>query len=178
VVYLATGRNFPDALSAGAEAVRNGGAVLLVDGERELLDPASLSALQGLAPARVVVAGGASAVSEGILSHLMHSVSPTTIRLGGADRVETSALIAQADRPWGSAPHAYLATAWNFPDALVAATVAGRHGAPLYVVEGVNCMTRSTQNSQRALGVTGYTFVGGERAISENVVTCMWSALP
>jgi putative cell wall-binding protein len=67
-VWIATGRNFPDALAAGPAAARRGGPLLLVDGER----------VGGSAPAdawldahvgrleRVAVVGGTAAVADDV----------------------------------------------------------------------------------------------------------------
>ena len=67
VVYIATGLNFPDALSAAAAAGRLGGPVLLTGASISAETAAELSRL---APNRIVVAGGPSVVSNTILTQL------------------------------------------------------------------------------------------------------------
>ena len=66
-LYIATGKVFADALSAGAAAATTGGAVLLVDGTTAVLPTATTALLDTLQPAGVTVVGGAGAVSAGIL---------------------------------------------------------------------------------------------------------------
>jgi putative cell wall-binding protein len=68
VVYVATGTNFPDALAAAAVAGRSGSPLLLVD-------PASVpgviaTEIRRIAPTRVVVLGGTSAVGNIVASSL------------------------------------------------------------------------------------------------------------
>ena len=67
VVYVATGANFPDALSAAAAAGRLGGPVLLTGSSLSTDTTGELSRLQ---PNRIVVAGGTGVVSNSIVTQL------------------------------------------------------------------------------------------------------------
>ncbi|MEO8469320.1 MAG: cell wall-binding repeat-containing protein, partial [Chloroflexota bacterium] len=67
VVYVATGANFPDALSAAAAAGRLGGPVLLTGSSLSSDTTTELSRLQ---PNRIVVAGGTGVVSNTIVTQL------------------------------------------------------------------------------------------------------------
>jgi putative cell wall-binding protein len=68
-VYVATGRNFPDALAAAAAAGAAHGSVLLVEPDRI---PAATSAeLQRLQPSTIVIAGGSGVVSSGVEQQLV-----------------------------------------------------------------------------------------------------------
>ena len=67
VVYVATGANFPDALSAAAAAGRLGGPVLLTGSSLSTDTTGELSRLQ---PDRIVVAGGTGVVSNSIVTQL------------------------------------------------------------------------------------------------------------
>jgi putative cell wall-binding protein len=61
VVYVATGRAFADALTGGPAAALKGGSILLVgDGVPPVVD----EELRRLKPQRIVVLGGANAVSD------------------------------------------------------------------------------------------------------------------
>jgi hypothetical protein len=65
VVYVATGQNYPDALTASAAAGKAGAPVLLVAGTSI---PASIAAeLTRLHPGRIVVVGGPASVSDGVV---------------------------------------------------------------------------------------------------------------
>lgn len=128
--FVATGRNFPDALSAGPAAVLADGPVLLT--ETNSLPQATRDELARLAPQRIFVLGGSAAVSDGVAAALQAYTSQPIARLAGADRFATSATISATffNRP----PSAYLATGLNFPDALAAVPGAGRAGSPLLLV--------------------------------------------
>ena len=68
VVYLATGTAYPDGLAGTPPAVRDRGPLLLT--RSDALPATVASELRRLAPARIVVLGGAGAVSSGVLSQL------------------------------------------------------------------------------------------------------------
>ncbi len=169
-VYLATGRDYPDALSAGAAAATAGGPVLLVDGDADRLDAATAATLAKLAPGKLVIAGGPSAVSDGILAQAK-SMVPASSRVAGMDRFETSAAIGDT---FGAAKHGYVASGWNFPDALVGSALAGRNGEPLYVIHPY-CQPDSTADSQRMLGVTQVSIIGGPASIVDAAATQLCS---
>ena len=96
VVYVATGRNFPDAL-AGANLAATVGAPLLTVEPDLPVPAATVVALQSLRPGRIVVLGGPAAVSDavrGVLADYARSGSVT--RIEGTDRHDTAAQIAEA----------------------------------------------------------------------------------
>ena len=118
-VYIATGSNFPDALSAGPTAL--GGPILLA--ARDALPDVIATEIARLRPGRIFILGGAGVVSETVASRLA-TYAPVT-RLAGSDRYGTSAVISAAAFNAG-VPVAFIATGLNFPDALSAGPVAGR----------------------------------------------------
>lgn len=67
-VYIATGTSFPDGLAGTPAAVRNGGPLLIVPGDR--LSSAVAAELLRLNPPRVVVLGGTAAVSAAIAAQI------------------------------------------------------------------------------------------------------------
>ncbi len=68
VAYLATGADFPDALGGGAAAGALGGPVLLT--RPDALPAETAAELARLRPARIVVVGGAAAVSDAVLEQV------------------------------------------------------------------------------------------------------------
>ncbi len=68
VAYVATGQNFPDALAGGCAAAAGGGPILLVSPTS--VPAATRAELTRLGPGRVVVLGGAAAVSDAVLVEL------------------------------------------------------------------------------------------------------------
>ncbi|HET7685941.1 MAG TPA: cell wall-binding repeat-containing protein [Candidatus Limnocylindria bacterium] len=132
VAYVATGANFPDALAAGAAAARRGGPVLLVTGSE--IPDATATELSRLRPGSIIVVGGASVVSDGVLDGLRaYATSGNVWRIAGATRYETAALIS-ANAFSAPVSVAYVATGKNFPDALAGVAASGAAGGPVLLV--------------------------------------------
>jgi putative cell wall-binding protein len=172
--YLATGANFPDALSASAAGGSAGAPVILVDGNAPTIDAATSALLTGLKVDKVAIAGGTNSVSAGIqtaVATLPSSTAGTPVavsRLSGADRFATSIAVNGAGFGW--AGEVYLATGLNFPDALAGAALAGLRGAPLYVVP-TDCVPQGTVSAIDALGAGTVTLLGGTNALGAGVAS-------
>lgn len=74
VVFVASGQDFPDGLSAGAAAAMRGAPVLLSDTDR-IPDP-TWAEFERLAPRRVVLVGGTRALSERVRRHFGAAAAP------------------------------------------------------------------------------------------------------
>lgn len=117
VVYIATGLDFPDALGVSAVAALNNGPVLFV--LRDAIPAATLSELNRLQPARIVIVGGTGVVSTAVENALKAlNFNPTVERLAGADRFSTAAAISQEQFPSGGTqtfvlPAAAMSPAFN-----------------------------------------------------------------
>jgi YVTN family beta-propeller protein len=164
-VYVVTGSNFPDALSASAAAATNQAPVVLVNGNASTLDDATISFLSALDPGKFTIVGDPNAVSGGIETALA-AMAPTE-RLGGIDRYQTSELLNEAAFP-GSPSRAYLATGSGFADALAGSTLAGARLSPLYVVPS-SCIPKSLDNDLASAPVGALTLFGGLPSLSDDV---------
>lgn len=137
VVYLTSGLNYPDALSASSAAAREGGVLLLTG--PNALPPSVVEYLTSYPIHRVVIVGGQSVISPNIHVQLAGLLPGATIlRIAGEDRYETSMLL--ADYSAGSSTPLDLvifATGREFPDALSAGPAAGLAGAPLVLGYGL-----------------------------------------
>ena len=118
---MATGRDFPDALSGSAAAGAKGSPILLVD-TRTVPSP-TLAELKRLQPKKITLLGGTAAVSAAVATQLQ-SVAPVT-RIAGADRYATSAAVSKAT--FTTAPRLLLATGTTFADVLVGRRRCGQH---------------------------------------------------
>ncbi|MBA4246774.1 MAG: hypothetical protein C0444_00550 [Microbacterium sp.] len=169
IAFIATGRNFPDALAASAAAGSLGAPVILVDGSSSVLDASTIALLSTLQVERVAIAGGTAVVSapiESALRTLLGSANVT--RFGGADRYLTA--VAINDGNFMSASRVYFATGRDFPDALAGAALAGAQGAPLYTVPGT-CVPREVLDSMAGLGASEYVMLGGTGVLSASVAS-------
>jgi putative cell wall-binding protein len=141
-VYVASGELFPDALSIASVAGSDCAPLLLT--KKGSLPQAVADEIKRLKPTRIVVAGGAIAVSDVAFEQLKALVSDT-VRVGGGDRYETSRLVAEYGMnaakvfPAGTTSNAFIATGTDYPDALSAGAVAGLKGicAPVILVPGL-----------------------------------------
>lgn len=155
VVFVATGENFPDALSAAAAAAVLGGPLLLT--KKSSLPGAVKSELQRLKPKRIVLVGSTAAVSASVMK-VLQTIAPTT-RLGGADRYATGTRI--VDHAFSSSTEAFIATGRTFPDALAATGAAGSVQAPVILVDGKKSSVSSAVIATlKKLGVTRVTIAG------------------
>ncbi|WP_227497172.1 alkaline phosphatase [Planctomonas psychrotolerans] len=175
-VYLATGVDFPDALSAGAAAGARGAAVLLVNGAAPKLDDATISVIRALRPDDAVLAGGPVSLSAGVETSLAGVNLPGGVtRLGGKTRFETSALL--NGETFSAPTKVYLATGHNFPDALAGAALAGRDHAPLYVVRN-DCVPQAILDQINASPSAQVILLGGTTVLTAGVGTLTSCEIP
>lgn len=163
VVFLASGQDYPDALSAAAAAGVEGAPVLLT--RQHGLPGATMNELERLNPSVIYVIGGEIAVSDEAAEQAGEYAE--VVRLGGQNRYVTSSAVAQE---FFTAPvaEAFLATGLEYPDALAAAPVAALSVGPVLLTRpgSVPATTLTALNAVRAEAVT---LLGGHEAISEQV---------
>ncbi|AXG12158.1 cell wall-binding repeat-containing protein [Intrasporangium calvum] len=169
-VYVATGTNFPDALSAAAAAAQVGGPLLLTS--PTALPSAVKTEITRLNPARIYLLGGTAAVSSAVATTLA-TIAPVT-RYDGADRYATGLNIVNST--FASAATAMIATGRSFPDALAATGAAGKVDAPVILVDGTrSTVTSDTLSALTRLGVRHVTVAGGTAVVSTGIVTQLQS---
>jgi putative cell wall-binding protein len=168
VVYVATGENFPDALSAGPAAAKQGGPLLLVD--RDSMSQVVRDELTRLAPQRIVVVGSPLSVSEALATELGRYANGRVFRIGGVDRYDTSRQIIANAFGGGSPKGAWLATGEKFPDALSAAAAAGKNAAPVALVNGgLPAADQATIGTLTRLRPPALTIAGSELSVSAGI---------
>lgn len=166
LAYIATGNGFADALSASAAAGYRKAPVILVDGSASTLDGATAQTLATLGVTSVIIAGGPVAVSAGVEAGLRAIPGITVNRLGGADRFAVAAALNRDAFPVRSP--VYVASAYNFPDALAGAVLAGSQGAALYL-SPTPCIYRSVVQDFITIQAPAVTLLGGPAALSQGV---------
>ena len=169
-VYVASGRNWPDALAAVPHAARAGAPILLTLPSE--LPGATRTALTRLRPGRIIVLGGTAAISAGVASTLDgYDTGGGVLRLAGGDRFATAAAISRHHHPSG-APMAYVATGMNFPDALAAGAPAAVRGAPTILVRASGVPGASATELER-LNPARIILLGGPRVVNQAVFNAM-----
>ncbi|MBP3493909.1 MAG: cell wall-binding repeat-containing protein [Oscillospiraceae bacterium] len=163
---VCTGYNFADSLSASAVGL----PILLVD---DVLTEEQVTFLQDWAPEEFVLAGGTGAVSSAVENQLWHLYDELdgeyyvwVDRLAGANRFETSALVAEYffDTP----VMAVAAYGYNFPDGLCAGPLARMIGAPLLLAADGDEVYAASYTEHN--GVTMGVAMGGAPLISDETL--------
>lgn len=168
-VFVATGGNFPDALSAGPASSHYGGGVLLVNGAAAGLDQPTLALLDDKGVERAYIAGGPNSVSAGVETALRAAV-PNVARYSGADRYAVAATINEST--WtGAVQGVLVASGQVFPDALSAGPVAGALDVPLFLV-AKDCYPRPAADGifDSHLQPQGMVLIGGVNTLSNALV--------
>nr|WP_308565630.1 cell wall-binding repeat-containing protein [uncultured Peptostreptococcus sp.] len=144
-VGVATGKDFPDALSSGAFLAKKNLPLLLVNGKTQTSLPQGLKGLYTF--------GGKSSVANDFGK-----------RIAGANRYETSEKIAEE---FGKSDVVVLASGTNFADALAAAPLAKKMNAPIVLVKKDSL----SENAKKLVKEAKKVYViGGENTISNKLV--------
>lgn len=173
-VLIASGVNFPDALSGGPAAAALGVPVLLVPNTG--VPQVVRDEVARLKPSRVIALGGAAVVPQATLTALADSVDASAERIAGQDRFETAALITKAFIP--NATTYYIASGESFADAMVGGPAAFKNAAGLLLtaprsLPSVTADVLKTTSTKKVviLGGTGVVSTGVESKIKQLVPT-------
>jgi putative cell wall-binding protein/beta-lactamase class A len=173
VAYLTTGTKFPDALSGAPAAAVEDAPLLLTAGGS--LPSAIATELARLAPERVVILGSTASVSSAVQTAVAAAVrsgaagvAPTIQRIDGRDRYAVSRSLVSS--VFDEAPHVYVATGENYPDALAASAAAGAQRIPVVLVRGsARTVDAATVELLRSLGTQRVSIAGGTPSVSSGV---------
>lgn len=176
-VIIASGEQYPDALSGAPIAAELDAPILLVAPNH--VPDVTISALDELDPDRATILGGNAAVSDEVEETLQDTGEAATDRIYGTNRYETAAQIARevqarndnaANWPGGQRA-AFLTTGQDFPDALSAgALAASRDGAPIPILlTPSDQLAPSTADAIEDLDIEVVVIIGGSQAVSDQV---------
>lgn len=160
LVYAATGRQFADAIAAGA----HGRPVLLV--ERDSIPATVAAELDRLNPGRIVVLGGPAAVGPVVEQQLDQYTDGTVTRVAGVDRYDTAARLSLGIHEPGVRT-AYVVSGEAFPDALAAGAGAVGHGPVLLVTR--DAVPGYSADELERLDPQNVVIVGGTGVVSAAV---------
>ncbi|WP_166784596.1 MULTISPECIES: cell wall-binding repeat-containing protein [unclassified Cryobacterium] len=167
--YVASGLNFPDALSGAPVAAREGAPILLVlPGSI----PASIKTeLERLKPGKIVILGGPASVGTTVETALVPLTLGRVTRLAGADRFAASAAISAATFTEAGRT-VYIANGLKFPDALSGAPVAARDGAPVLLVTA-DAIPPTIRTELDRLAPAKIVILGGPASVNAAVETAL-----
>lgn len=173
VVFVASGRDFPDAVSGAAAAGAHRAPVLLA--EPGALPAATAAELDRLGAGTGYLLGGEGALSAGVESAVRARVG-RVVRLAGVDRYATSAAVSRALFTPGVAD-ALVATGLDFPDALAGSAAAGALGGPVLLVSPGSVPGPVVAELTR-LRPARITLLGGTAAVSAAVQSKLAAVAP
>ena len=165
-VIIASGQVFPDALSISPLAVENEIPILLTS--KDTLSEYTIKSLDNVKDGKIYITGGVNSVSNSVESKLKEYTKQKITRFAGADRYETSQIIAKSLRP--NATTSVFASGELFSDALVAGELVSKDNAPLMLVKKNN-LPSSISNYVKDSKITNNVIVGGVNTVSDSVVS-------
>ncbi|AHF08086.1 cell wall-binding repeat-containing protein [Desulfitobacterium metallireducens] len=161
-VLLARADNFPDSLVSVPLSKRLDAPILLTYPEQ--MDSNVLQEIQRLGANHVILLGGEGVMGAPI-TNALDQAGIQWERIGGQDRYETAALVAER---LGGNGQAILANGDTFPDALAIGPYAGATETPILLTQASQ-LPQSTQTELKKLAATETLVVGGEGAVSSNI---------
>ncbi|PJJ61753.1 cell wall-binding repeat-containing protein [Compostimonas suwonensis] len=171
-IYLASGSNYPDALSAGSAAGVSDSPVLLVDGGARAVDAATDAFLRPTEFRRIVIVGGEAVFTTALRSDLERfSVLGNSYRIGGVDRFDTNAKVIDwgfGHETWRYSGVAIVASGFGFADALSAVPLAGRYRGPVLLSQKA-CIPSAALDSAWRVDMRIYEVIGGEAVLDRAV---------
>ncbi|MEH7504232.1 cell wall-binding repeat-containing protein [Neobacillus drentensis] len=170
-VFVASGRNYADALAAAPIAAANKWAIVLTE-------PNSITdaALQYIKGKKIVILGGTGAITDTVKNQILQqNISQNVVRLSGNDRYETLASVLWHFKDSLKSNTMNIATGSNFPDALTAAPLSIENKAPLILVgNGLNKNIESFlyKYTEENL-INKVNVIGGTGAVSDSMQSLM-----
>ena len=159
---VASGQVFPDALSVGTFASREGYPILLV--KKDSVPSQIQNAIKDLDINKTYIAGGTNTISKSTEAKLPNVVE----RMAGSTRYETSVAIAKSK--FGASKEAYIASGEEFADALVISPISGKFNRPTLLVSRNKKVNSPVKAYIRNAGFTSITAIGGERFVPYSVL--------
>lgn len=164
-VIVATGMNYPDALSAGAVAASYDGTVVVLSDDGIMPDVTNQYIADRVNSGNLRYLGAVGGSAAKALSDNWTN----TDSIVGASRYDTSLQVAQ--RLFGAFPAVGVATGGNWPDSLAGGALMGHVFGPLLLADPTAGLTPSAEaflDANRGAANLGYVF-GGQGALTPHV---------
>ncbi|MCC2717391.1 cell wall-binding repeat-containing protein [Finegoldia magna] len=168
---IASGENYADALSLNNAAEKDKAPILLV--RVNAIDKSVEDVIKSSKASLINIAGGEKSVSENTKANIKKISNATVNRMGGADRYETSILLAKYS---GAKEVVVVASGENFADALVAAPFSAKQKGAILLTN----KDKLGQNAEQFIKDTKFNksyVIGGEKSVSEDVITQLTSII-
>ena len=159
---IASGQVFPDALSVGTFASRDGYPILLV--KKNLVPDQVVRAIKDLDIKKTYIAGGTNTISKSTEAKLPGVLE----RMAGKDRYETSVAIAKSK--FRDSKEAFIASGEEFADALVISPVSGKYNRPTLLASRNKKTNAVVKKYIEESYLTSITAIGGEKYLPKSVI--------
>ena len=168
---IASGENYADALSLNNAAEKDKAPILLV--RVNAIDKSVEDVIKSSKASLINIAGGEKSVSESTKANIKKISNVTVNRIGGADRYETSILLAKYS---GAKEVVVVASGEDFADALVAAPFSAQQKGAILLTN----KDKLGQNAEQFIKDTKFNksyVIGGEKSVSEDVINQLTSII-
>ena len=159
---VASGQVFPDALSVGTFASREGYPILLV--KKDSVPSQIQNAIKDLEINKTYIAGGLNTISKSTEANLPNVVE----RMAGNTRYETSVAIAKSK--FGASKEAFIASGEEFADALVISPVSGKYNRPTLLVSTKAANNGPVRSYVKDSNISKLTAIGGQRYVPSSII--------
>ncbi|MBS5941939.1 MAG: cell wall-binding repeat-containing protein [Finegoldia magna] len=168
---IASGENYADALSLNNAAEKDKAPILLV--RVNAIDKSVEDVIKSSKASLINIAGGEKSVSENTKANIKKISNATVNRMGGADRYETSILLAKYS---GAKEVVVVASGENFADALVAAPFSAKQKGAILLTNKEKLGQKAEQFIKDTKFNKSYV-IGGEKSVSEDVINQLTSII-
>ena len=168
---IASGENYADALSLNNAAEKDKAPILLV--RVNAIDKSVEDVIKSSKASLINIAGGEKSVSENTKANIKKISKATVNRMGGADRYETSILLAKYS---GAKEVVVVTSGENFADALIAAPFSAKQKGAILLTN----KDKLGQNAEQFIKDTKFNksyVIGGEKSVSEDVINQLTSII-
>lgn len=164
-VILASSSDFPDALTGTVLGIKLNAPILFTDPNG--ISPNTLDEIHRLQAKKVYILGGTGSVGQNVETTL--KVEGFSIeRLWGQDRFGTALAVGKKVEGLTGSKTAFLANAYNYPDALSSSTFAGKAGDPILLTDA-GTLNEQSRQALKDWGITNVYVLGGTGVISTNI---------
>jgi putative cell wall-binding protein len=169
-IVVATGDNFPDALSIAPIAAKNGMPIILTD--KTNIPEVVKTYINSKNITKSYIIGGTGVITDNVKGQL-----PFPDRIYGANRYETNVAILNRFNNELNFATSYLATGNDFPDALAGSALAPKSMSPIILTDKIP----STVTKNYVLGklslITSLNALGGTGVIPDNAISSLLGIL-
>lgn len=164
-VIIATGINFPDALSAGPLAVQENAPILLT--ETNSMPQETLDEITRLKATKAIIMGGEGVVGPAAIKALSDR-GISVERVSGSNRFATAVEAAREVRAKsGVSDKVVLANGYGFADALSMGSCASREGIPILLTDS-NVLPTETKAALTEFGIKEVQIIGGYTVVGKS----------